>query len=241
MDRLVVCHQHGAVARAAQGLEGREAEHGDIGESARWQAVIHSAGGQRRVFNDLELVAVGQSAQGFDIGRVPVQVDRQDGARSLADLRFNRRDVHGVVGFQHIAEHGPSAAEADGAGGGNVGIADGDDLVAGTDADSAQGDDEGDSAGVGGHGVTRLRLGGEGRFQLAAQRVAVLVGVEEDGLQGGDDFVAHGLVGLAGARAGDAEGPGHQARPRTLGSSKSRSQSPRKTTPSTVMVMAMPG
>ena len=53
VDLFIAGHDHAAVASAAEGLEGRQAEGSRIGESADGTAIIVSAGGERGIFDDL--------------------------------------------------------------------------------------------------------------------------------------------------------------------------------------------
>ena len=201
-----------------RGLKGAKLNMVNIGEGADGRAVVEGAAGQGGVLDDFEAVAVGERAQGFDIGRVTVQIDRQDGAGLASDEVFDLVDIDGVVIGRDVAQNGKRAALADGAGGGDIGIADGDDLVAGSDAAGAQRQQERDGAGVCGDGVTLPHFGSEGGFKLGANRVAAAVIVEQDGLERRHDLVAQRLMGCGGAGARDAEGPVHfrQALPEAL-------------------------
>ena len=96
--------------------------------------------GLRRVLEHGQAVARGDGQDGLHVGRVAVEVDRQDHLRARRDRGLERPRVHGEGGLVHVDEDRPRPVQQDRLAGGDEGVGDGDHLVAGPDAVGAQRD-----------------------------------------------------------------------------------------------------
>ncbi|MNX91376.1 hypothetical protein D3C86_1234510 [compost metagenome] len=192
-----------AVADGAQVLGRVEAEGGRIAEGADLAPVKLRAVGLRAVLDHLEAVTPGELHDPGHVGRVAVDVDRDDGLGRGRDEAFEGAGVHAAGGGVDVAEDRHGARELDGRRGGDRRVGDGDDLVAGLDAHGAQGEGDGVRAVGDPHAVRKAEEGGEFTLEgldLLAEDVPALLQDPRDG--GLDGLRVRVVLGL-GVRDGD--------------------------------------
>ena len=98
-----------------------------------------AAGGAGRILDHAEAMPRGQACDGGQVTRHPQLVHAEDGPRGGRDGGFHLPWVDVERVRVNIDEHRRGAAVPDGVGGGDVRVADGDDLVAGPHAKRRQG------------------------------------------------------------------------------------------------------
>jgi len=127
-----------AVAVAAHHLGGVEAEAGDVAERSGRAAFVQGAVRMRGVFDHPQPVGASQLEQRVHVDGLAVEVDGKQRPGAWRDAFRNARDVHVEGDGIDINEDGCRAAVGDGKDGGDVGVGDGNDLIAGTDAAGQQ-------------------------------------------------------------------------------------------------------
>jgi hypothetical protein len=90
------------------------------------------------VFQHAQAVLAGNGQDGVHVGRLAIQVHRQDDTGSWGYGRFNQSRVDVVGALVGLYRHGGGAALAHGQPGGNVGVAGHDHFVARSHAHGAQ-------------------------------------------------------------------------------------------------------
>ena len=113
------------------------------------------------------------------VGRLAVEVYRQDSPGPRGDAALDLGGVHRVRLGVHVHEHRLGPDVADGPGGGDEGHRDGDHLVPAADARTDQGQVQGGSPAVDGDAVPGSDVGGERLLELRdlrAQDVGAAVG-----------------------------------------------------------------
>lgn len=182
LGELVVVGEDGtAVAVAAQRLAREEAGAGDGAEVARHAALVAGAEALRGVFDDRDAVFGGDGVDGVEVGALAVQAHRDDGAGLGRDGGFEQRRVEVVGARVDIDIHRLGAEHGDGFGGGDVGEARSDDLVAVGHADRHLGDLQGVGAVGAGDAVLGADEGGELFFQLGHFGAEDVLAVAQDG------------------------------------------------------------
>ena len=98
----IVGDDDAALSRGAQVLGGVEAEAPRVADAAGAPPLVACAMRLRRVLHDGEPVAARQLQDWIHGGRLPVQVDRDDGARATADRRLQGGRVHRERAGVHV-------------------------------------------------------------------------------------------------------------------------------------------
>ena len=198
LGELVVVGEDGAaVAIAAERLAGEEAGAGDGAEVARHAALVAGAEALRSVFDDRDAKFGGDGVDGVEVGALAVQAHRDDGAGLGRDGGFEQRRVEIVGARVDVDIHRLGAKHGDGFGGGDVGEARGDDLIAVGHADRHLGDLQGVGAVGAGDAVLGADKGGELFFQLGHFGAEDVLAVGQHALDAGVDLVLDaGLLGF---------------------------------------------
>ena len=198
LGELVVVGEYGAaVAIAAERLAGEEAGAGDGAEVARHAALVARAEALCSVFDDRDAVLGGDGVDGVEVGALAVQAHRDDRLGLGRDGGFEQRRVEIVGARVDVYIHRLGAEHGDGFGGGDVGEARGDDLVAVGYAHRHLGDLQGVGAVGAGDAVLGADEGGELFFQLGHFGAEDVLAVGQHALDAGVDLVFDaGLLGF---------------------------------------------
>ena len=135
VDLRIVGNNSATVAERSQVLLNDEAYGGGVAEFSDLEAIAASADGLRVILDDLEIVLVGDLANGLHVGALAIEVDwhQQFGAGRDRGLDLARIDtVRAGIG---IDKHDGRSGEPDGFRGREEGVGGGDALVAGTDSE----------------------------------------------------------------------------------------------------------
>ena len=119
-----------------------EAEAANIADSADRAAVILAADGLCAVFDDIQIVLLGDVHDTAHVTDDAVQMHNDDALGAVGDLALNIVRVNGVVGG-HVAENGDRTGLHDGIGGRDEGIRRDEHLVARADAEAGNADVQG--------------------------------------------------------------------------------------------------
>ena len=191
---VVVVRDDGpAVPVGAEVLAGVEAERPGDAERSGHPALERGEMGLRAVLDEMELVPVADGLDGLDIHGLSEDVDGDDGLGPGRDLGLDqlRIDVEVLV---DVHEDGFGAGLADGFRGRDEAVGDGDDLVAGADAQGLEGDVDGVGAVGAADAVLPAELPGIGFLESLDVLAADEGGFADDGLDGGIDLGLDGLV-----------------------------------------------
>lgn len=196
-ELVVVGEDRTAVAVAAERLAGEEAGAGDGAEVARHAALVAGAEALCSVFNHRYAVLGGDGVDGVEVGALAVQAHRDDGAGLGRDGGFEQRRVEVVGARIDVDIHRLGTEYGDGFGGGDVGEARGDDLVAVGHAHRHLGDLQGVGAVGAGDAVLGADEGGELFFQFGHFGAEDVLAVGQHALDAGVDLVLDaGLLGF---------------------------------------------
>ncbi len=194
---VVVGEERATVAVAAQRLAGEEAGAGDGAEVARHAALVARAEALCSVFDDRDAVLGGDGVDGVEVGALAVQAHRDDRLGLGRDGGFEQRRVEVVGARIDVDIHRLGTEYGDGLGGGDVGEARGDDLVAVGHADCHLGDLQGVGAVGAGDAVLGADKGGELFFQFGHFGAKDVLAVGQHALDASVDPVLDaGLLGF---------------------------------------------
>jgi len=198
LGELVVVGEDGAaVAIAAERLAGEEAGAGDGAEVARHAALVAGAEALRGVFDHRDAVLGSDGVDGVEVGALAVQAHRDDGLGLGRDGGFEQRRVEVVGARIDVDIHRLGTEYGDGLGGGDVGEARGDDLVAVGHADCHLGDLQGVGAVGAGDAVLGADKGGELFFQFGHFGAKDVLAMGQHALDASVDLVLDaGLLGF---------------------------------------------
>jgi len=172
-----------------------EAESGGVGEAAGFAAFVGRAVGLGSVFDDLESVLAGDAEDGVHVGGLAVDVHRYDGRGLAGDSGFDPVRVDTVGLGVDVHHDGNAAGVNDGLDGGEEGVGWDDDLEAGLEGKSLEGERDGVGAGGTGQAVIGLTVLGEFGFEgldVITEEEAHLV---EDGFEALEELFLDGEVG----------------------------------------------
>ena len=181
--QLVVVGEAGAaVTVAAQRLAGEEAGAADGGQAARALAVTGGAKALGAVLDDRQAMAGSNGVDGFHVGALAVQADRDDGAGARRDGRFQQAGVQVAGVGVDVDEDRCGAQQADGLGRGDEGERGGDDFVTRADAQGHHGHLQCRGAVADADGMAHAHVFGQALFQLGHFRPHDVLAMVEHGL-----------------------------------------------------------
>ena len=194
---IVVGDDGAAVAVASEIFGGEkgcasEVSHGTCFSGGTVGEGIVGADGLCVVFDDEEVVLLGQGEDGFHIGALSEQVHGYDGFGSRGDMGFDEfcGDVEGM--WIHVGHDGDEAQESDDFRGCDVGECGYDDFVAGFEAECHHGDLEG----VGTVGAGDDVGGAEVLFEVFAESLHFGASNEGSGIEHLVYFPLHGILNV---------------------------------------------
>lgn len=186
---VVVGDEQAAVTERAEVLAGEEGVRADVTDGAGLLAFVAGAEGLGAVFDDQQVVFLGDGHDFVHGAGVAVQVDGHDGAGAGRDLFADAFRVDVVRVWVDVREDGCGADGADAFGGGEEGEGCGDDLVAGADVQGSQADDQGVGAAVHADGVFHAEVIGDFLFEREDVWPHDELPGTHDALHGGVQFV----------------------------------------------------
>ncbi len=152
---------HAALAARAEVLARIEAEAAEVAEAAAAAALVLGAVGLRGVLDDDQAALPRDGEDRVHVGRLAVEVHRDDRLRARRDGGLELRRVHRVGARVNVHQPRARARVADGRDGGDERERHGDDLVARPDAGGEQRQVQRAGAGVDGDAVAGGAVGGE--------------------------------------------------------------------------------
>jgi len=171
---VVVGEDGAAVAVASQRLAGEETGATQSAQVATLLTLVFSAEDLGGIFDDRDVAVAGRDGvDGVHVRRLAIEADRHDrlGLGGDPGLDLGRVDVAGVGLDVH--EDGGGTNQDNHLGGGDEGEGGGDDLVAGTNAECHQADQQGLGAAGDRDAVLGAGVGGQTLFQFADLRAEV--------------------------------------------------------------------
>ncbi len=138
-DRGILRDHRAAVAETAEVLGREEAEHGGGAVIANALPLVPRALRLRAVLDHDQLVLPGNLQDRVEVGRLAVQMHRDDGLRARRHLLRDFRRIEIEEALLEIAENYLRAGQADGFRRGNGRVDRRDDLIARADAETLQG------------------------------------------------------------------------------------------------------
>ncbi len=173
-EPVVVGRHRARVAEGAEVLRGIEAERRGIAQRAHALASIPRAMGLRRVLEHRDAAALADLANRSHVGRLAIEVHRQDGARAPRDRALDALRVDVVRRLVRFHGNGARSRVAHRKPGRDVGVGGHDHFVSLANAPGAEHEHHGVHAVGDAHAVLRAAVGGEAlleRFHLRAEDV----------------------------------------------------------------------
>ena len=167
---LVVRDHRAAVSEGAEVLLDDEAGANRVAQLADLEAVARGPERLRVVFDDQQLMLVGDLADGLHVGALAVQVDRHDGLGLRCDGRFDLGWVDTIRFRVRIDENSRRPRDPHGLRRGEERVGGGDALVSGTDAQGHEGQPQCVGSVADADGVFHPVIGRQLRFEALEHR-----------------------------------------------------------------------
>ena len=140
----IVIRDHSAAIAVRAHIFGRvEAERAQMTDGPDLLPAVFGAVRLGAIFDQQQVMLVGEGLQGIHISRAAIQMHNQDGAAAFADGVTSARRIQREASPVDIGEHGNGARAFDGGDAGHGRMRNGDNFVARPDAAGAQGQLEG--------------------------------------------------------------------------------------------------
>ncbi len=161
----IVRNERTAVTEGAEVLLNDEAGRSRIAQFADFETVAGCANGLGVVFDDKQLMLVGDFADGLHVSALAVKVNRHDGLGLRRDGRFDFRGVNALGLGIAINQDGSRTGDPDGFGSGEESIGVGDAFVTSSDAEGHEREPDCIRAVADADGVFGAAVGGEFAFK----------------------------------------------------------------------------
>jgi hypothetical protein len=187
---VAVGGDHAAIAHAAEVLAGVEAERAEVADRPAAAALVPRAVRLAVVFDHLQAVLRRDGHDGIHVGRLAVEMHRDNGLGLLRDDRGNERRVDVVGDRVAIDQHRHRAKRGHRERRGDEGVAGHDHFVARADAHRLEGQAQGVEARAHADGVLRPHHPGELALEGVDLRAEDVLAVHDDVADGGLDLIA---------------------------------------------------
>ena len=166
VHRLVLARHGAGIAERAEVLRREERKRGHRPEHAGAAAVVLRADRLRRILDHGQIVFRSDAVDLVHRRALAIEMHGHDRLRGRRDARLDLRRVEVVISEVDVGKDRRRAEAVDDAGRGEERVRGDDDLIAGTDAEDHEGDEQCVGAGRNADGVSAVAVGGEVALEL---------------------------------------------------------------------------